>query len=143
MNGNIDQFREDLRSNISVIVTCFDRFNALVYGESISTEKQLTERLAKLDEVVEQSRANGQIAYAEFYRWLEEQKLESSEKIAEWKRNRQTGQLHARADRFERCAATALEIAVLAMDEAERTVLRAILARKEAISIQVQRIDGD
>jgi hypothetical protein len=95
-----------------------------------------------MDEIAELNRAKTLAAYAESNRCLEEEKLEASEKITEWKKKRLTSQLHARADRLERCAVSAVEIAVLAMDEAERTVLRAILSRKEAVLIQVQRSDG-
>jgi hypothetical protein len=143
MSGHIDQFREDLRSNILGVAASFSRFNALVQETTGSTEQELREQLARMDALAQITRGKAAAAYAEFDRWMENEKLQAEEKIAEWKKTRQTGQLHARADRFERCAVTAVEIAMLAIDEAERTVIRAILARKEAISVQVQRIDGD
>jgi hypothetical protein len=51
---------------------------------------------------------------------------------------RQTDKLHARADRYERCANAAVEIAAAKIDEAVQWVFRALLARNEAISIQVK-----
>jgi hypothetical protein len=142
MSGNIDQFRADLRANLLATAASFDRFNAILFQTATSTEQDLRERLAILDETAELTRFRAIAANADFNRWMEEARSETFEKVAGWKSKRQTGRLHARADRLERCASTAVEIALLAMQEAERTAVGAILARKEAISIQVQRNDG-
>jgi hypothetical protein len=65
--------------------------------------------------------------------------LEADEKLVGWKMKRQTSHLHAHADRFEKGLVAAVEIAAMAMEEAERAAIRAVLARREAISIQIQR----
>lgn len=137
MNDDNDAFRREFSASLSMIADTLDRLNALVGEKATSTEHELREQVAESKLLIDQSRM--QAAQNELNRLIEEQKLETSEKVADWKTRRQTSKLHARADRCERSATTAIEIAVLAMDEAERAVLCALLTRKETISIQVQR----
>ncbi|WP_213736885.1 hypothetical protein [Bradyrhizobium sp. dw_411] len=141
MNGNIEKLREDLWLNVSGIAASFDRFNFLIYESESNDEAQLRERLGQIEDGAEQNRARTIAAHSEFERWMDEERNESAERLAEWKQKRQSGQLHARADRCERCAAVAVEIALLAMDQAEMIIVRALLARTEAISVQIQRGD--
>ncbi len=139
MSGNIEKLREDLWPNVSGIAASFDRFNFLVYESESNDEAQLRERLSQIEDSAEQNHARTVAAHGEFERWMEEERNQSAERLAEWKQKRQSGQLHARADRCERCAAVAVEIVLLAMDQAEMTIVRALLAREEAISVQIQR----
>ena len=139
MNDDNDVFRREFRASLSMIADALDRLNGLVGEKATSTEHELREQVAESEKLIDQSRMQARASQNEFYRLIEEQKLETSEKIADWKTHRQTSKLHARADRCERSATTAIEIAILAIDEAERAVLCALLTRKETISIQVQR----
>ena len=139
MNDDNDVFRREFRASLSMIADALDRLNALVGEKATSTEHELREQVAESEKLIDQSRMQARAAQNELNRLIEEQQLETSEKIADWKTHRQTSKLHARADRWERSAATAIEIAILAIDEAERAVLCALLTRKETISIQVQR----
>jgi hypothetical protein len=138
MNGNTDQFQKDLRANLSIVVTACDHFITIVNEMMSGTEQELREQLMEIDKTVEQNRARIAAARAELDRWIEAEKLETSKKITSWKAKRQTDKLHARADRYERCANTSVEIAAATVDEAGQWVFRALLARKEAISIQIQ-----
>jgi hypothetical protein len=139
MSNDSDAFRSEFRASLSVIAHALDRLNSLLDEKAANTEHDLGEQVADSDKLIDQSRMQARVAQNELSRLIEEQKLETNEKVADWKTHRQTGKLHARADRCERAATTAIEIAVLAMDEAERAVLCALLTRKETISIQVQR----
>ena len=139
MNDDNDVFRREFRASLSMIADALDRLNALVGEKATSTEHELREQVAESEKLIDQSRMQARAAQNELNRLIEEQQLETSEKIADWKTHRQTSKLHARADRWERSAATAIEIAILAIDEAERAVLCALLTRKETISIQIQR----
>jgi hypothetical protein len=138
MNSNTDQFQKDLRANLSIIVTSCDRFIAIVNEMMSGTEQKLLEQLMEIDNAIEQNRTRIAAARAEFDRSIETDKLETSKKVSNWKAKRQTDRLHARADRYERCAKTSVEIAAATMDEAGQWVFRALLARKEAISIQTK-----
>ena len=138
MNGNIDQFQKDLRLNLSIVVTACDRFITMANERMTGTEQELRGHLIEIEKAIEQSQARMAAARADLNRWMEEEKFETNEKIADWKATRQTDKLHARADRYERCSNTAIEIAAAMMEEAEQWAFRALLARKEAISIQIK-----
>jgi hypothetical protein len=138
MNGNTDQFREDLRLNLSIVMTACGRFITAVEGGMAGTELEWHEQLLEMEKLIEQSRAKIAAASADLHRCIEEEKFETSIQVIEWKAKRQTDKLHARADRYERCANAAVEIAAAKIDEAGQWVFRALLARKETISIQVQ-----
>jgi hypothetical protein len=67
--------------------------------------------------------SQAQAAHKEWNRLMEEERRETSEKCG---LEGESEQLHARADRSERCALTAIETAALAMDEGERAMLRTL-----------------
>ena len=71
-------------------------------------------------------------AQADMKNWAEEQQAITGEKIAEWRARREIAKLQNRADRAERYAAAAAEVAVATVDEAERASLEAWLARADA-----------
>lgn len=140
MNGNMGELRDELRQHFSGIAATFDRANTLVFDDEHPAEQDLREQLRKIDETAEQVRAQAVATYASFERLINDERAETAAQIAAWKQARQTSQLHARADRCERCAVVATEIALLAMDQAERAIIQALLARAEAISAQIQHV---
>lgn len=140
MSEDFDPFPKEFRTGLSMIEQTFDRLNTLVANTTTRTEHDLQEDVTEIEKFIDQSRRQARAAQKELNRLVDEERFETSEKVADWKTRRLTSKLHARADRSERCAVTAIEIAVLAMDEAERAVLRALLTRKETISIQVQQL---
>lgn len=142
MNGNMGELRDELRQHFSGIAATFDRVNTLVFDDAHPAERDLREQLHRIDEAAEQVRARTLAAHASFERWIGEARAETADQIAAWKQTRQTGHLHGRADRYERCAVSATEIALLAMDQAERAIIQAVLAREEAMSVQILHIDS-
>ncbi|TFV49673.1 hypothetical protein [Bradyrhizobium niftali] len=63
------------------------------------------------------------------------------ETLSRWIGRRQTAQLHARADLIEKSATIAVELATLSVLDAERISISAVLARRQAVAVQVQRDD--
>ena len=138
MNGNTDQFQEDLRLNLSIVMTACDRFGTTVEDGMAATEPECHAQLLEMEKLIEHSRAKIAAARAGLHRWIEEEKLETSVQVFEWKAMRQTDKLHARADRYERCANAAIEIAGAKIDEAGQWCFARCLHANEAISIQVK-----
>ena len=81
---------------------------------------------------IEQDRTKLETAQADVKKWVDEFKLASNEKIAEWKAKREKTKLQSRAENAERYAVAAAIIALAAVDEAEQAALEAWLARKDA-----------
>lgn len=88
-----------------------------------------------LDEVRHKGEATSQAvtqARTDLDQWVKEKKAEAKSTIDQWVENRETQKLTARAQKAEDCAGTALMIAQASIDDAERMVLEAIAARREA-----------
>ena len=94
----------------------------------------------KLDEVRHKGEATKQAvaeARTNLEQWVEEKTTESQDAIDQWVENRETQKLAARAQEAEDCAGIAIEIAQASIDDAERMVLEAIAARREAETVTV------
>lgn len=134
MDGNVDLLRETFSDNISRVVAAIERLNALV--QAGETAGELSSYFAALEKSAKENRARLSAVLAQLDQRIDEERL-VSEKVPGWKATRQTSKLHSRADSCEHCAAAAVEIVALAMQEAERAVVHALLAREEAIAVQV------
>lgn len=137
MNGSIEGLRGAVRENLENLSISFDRLRALIDGNSSTTESELRKGLARLEILSKQNREKLAGALSDFERWINEE-LQTRDKISLWKTRRDTSRLHSRADLCEKSANAALEIAALAIQEAECASLRAILARMDAVSVQVR-----
>ncbi len=63
--------------------------------------------------------------------------------ITEWKDKLDTSMLRARADRAEHYAEAALVVALAGVDQAEKAMLSAGLARKDAVAVKAKRGHND
>jgi hypothetical protein len=94
----------------------------------------------KLDEVRHKGEATKQVvaeARTNLEQWLMEKKAEAKGTIDQWVEDRETQKLAARAQKAEDCAAIAVVIAEASIDDAERMILEAIAARREAEAVTV------
>lgn len=94
----------------------------------------------KLDEVRHKGEAAKQAvteARTNLEQWVKEKKAEAKSTIDRWVENRETQKLAARAQKAEDYAGIAIVIAQASIDDAERMVLEAIAARREAEAVTV------
>ena len=94
----------------------------------------------KLDEVRHKGEAVKRAvaeARTNLEQWVKEKKAEAKGTINQWIENRETHKLAARAQEAEDCAGIAIEIAQASIDDAERMVLEAIAARRDAEAVIV------
>lgn len=134
MNGNLSQFGEDLRAHLLRLQVCLNQINFL-FGELGATDPDLQTRQAELNAL--RTEASGRVL--ELRNHLDSGVRSIAESsVTKWIELRQTAQLHARADLMERLATMAAELATLSALEAEDIILAAILARRQAIAVQVQ-----
>jgi hypothetical protein len=137
MNGSIEGLREAVRENLESLSASFERLRILIDGKPFATDSAMRKALARLEILSKQNREKLAAAHPDFERWMI-QELSAREKVSLWKAKRDSSRLHFRADLCEKSANAALEIAALAIQEAECAALRAIFARKEAVSVQVR-----
>jgi hypothetical protein len=102
-----------------------------------STCHHLQEQLDEVRHEGETTKQSISEARSNLEEWGEEKKAETKDMIDRWIENRETQKLTARAQKAEECAGIAIEIAQASIDDAERMVLEAIAARRDAEAVTV------
>ncbi len=137
MSQHIDQFCEELRVKLRHMDGGLSDLKAKIIDRTEDAERLVRSHLDEIDKRIENNRSELAAARSKVTDWLGEKKAATQDKIAEWKTKRETDKLHNLADRAERYAAAAFEIAAAAVDAAERAAMEAWLAREDATSAQV------
>ena len=135
MGHRIDQFCETLRQKLTMTDNGLDGLKVKIQGKATHVEQDVQNHLDRVHKRIEQGRAKVSAAQADMKNWAEQRKAVTSDKIAEWKSKWETGKLQSRADNAERYAAAAIDVAVVAVDEAEQASLEAWLARQDAADL--------
>jgi len=139
MGQRIDQFCEDLRLKLTNIDSGLGGLKAKIDGKAQNAEQDVRSHLEKVQKRIDQDRSKVSAAQVEVKDWAEARKVETRDKIAEWKTKRETSKLQNRADKSEQYAAAAITIATAAVDDAERASFEAWLARQDADSAQMKQ----
>ena len=105
---------------------------AKIDSKAQTAEQEVRTQLDAVKNRIAQDRTNLETAQADVKKWVDDLKLASNEKIAEWKAKREKAKLRSRADNAERYAVAAAFAALAAVDAAEQAALEAWLARKDA-----------
>jgi len=141
MTEHLGAFNEDPREIIAAIDLRIGSLRTLIGDAMARSEQEIAQRLKEVAQHLEERRIKHEAARAELARAAERESSEPADKTAEWTRTRDTSRLHLRADRLERAAAAAMYIAATAVEEAAQACLSALLARKQAIAIQIRQAD--
>ena len=132
MSERIDQFCENLRIKLTSIDKKMQELKAKIDSKAQTAEQEVRTQLDAVKKRLAQDRTKVETAQADVKKWVDEVKLASNEKIAEWKDKREKAKLQSRAENAERYAVAAAIVALAAVDEAEQAALEAWLARKDA-----------
>lgn len=140
MSGNLTQFGEDLRHHLSRLQTSLSNINGLFAGNTATNDAELVgqvqELRATIDEFFDRAVALRETLQAGF----ERDGALTAETMSRWIATRQAARLHARADLIEQMATTAMELAALDALQAERFAMTAIVTRRQAVAVQIQRV---
>ena len=135
MSERIDQFCENLRIKLTSIDKKMQQLKAKIDSKAQTAEQEVRIQLDAVKKRLTQDRTKVETAQADVKKWVDEFKLASNEKIAEWKAKREKAQMQGRAENAERYAVAAAVVALAAVDEAEQAALEAWLARKDAETV--------
>ncbi|MET4476709.1 hypothetical protein [Bradyrhizobium sp. F1.13.3] len=141
MTGNLAQFGEDLRLHLARLQVSVDNINGLFTGLAMADEGNLASRLDELRATTTRASERAAELHERLQTGLEREATLEPETLARWVGRRQTAQLHARADLIEQLAVVAVELAALCGAEAERIAMTAIMARQQAVAVQVRADD--
>ena len=139
MGQRIDQFCEALRLKLSDIDNRFNSLKARIDGRAQNADQAVRSHLAEVQTRIDKDRAKVAAAQIKVKDWVESRKIATTDKIAEWKANRELNRLQDRAEDAETYAAAAIDVALAAVDEAEQAALEAWLARQDADFAQQQK----
>jgi light-regulated signal transduction histidine kinase (bacteriophytochrome) len=132
MSERIDQFCENLRVKLTSLDKNMQQLRATIDSKAQTAEQEVRTRLDAVKNRIAQDRTKLETAQADVKKWVDDFKLASNEKIAEWKAKREKAKLRSRAENAERYAVAAALVALGAVDAAEQATLEAWLARKDA-----------
>lgn len=132
MSARVDKFCDGLRDRLNSLETRVESVKANVQALPGKVEKAVHD---KIDEARGKLRAQKERidkARADVKAWAEQKKTETEATIREWQAKHEVQKLHARADRSEAYAESAVIVALYSLDEAEEAILDAVAARKAA-----------
>jgi hypothetical protein len=132
MSATIDNFTRQLHDNLEAVE---DRAKLL----KKSIQDTTTKSQAEIETALDEAKASLEAKKQEFDQYraklktqFEEKELEVKSSVEEWKIDREVKKLEHRAARAEDYAATAIFLAMAAMEEAEAATLSAISTRLDA-----------
>ena len=134
MSEQVDNFRQQLRTKIDDADKRLKGLEANVKASGEKAKSDAKAYVASLDSQMKAQQAKLQAAQANMKAWIQEKQKITSDKIAEWKAQVQVTELTRYADLSEQYAASATQVAVAAIDEAEKAIADAIVARLNADS---------
>ena len=134
MGQRIDQFCDQLRQKLTMADSGLEGLKAKIDSQAAHVEQDVQSHLERVQKRIDQGRAKAEAAKAELKQWAEEKKAATKETVAELRAKHDTAKLKTRAEFAQRYASASVDLAVAAVDEAERASLEAWLARRDAES---------
>ena len=135
MGEKLDNLRNELRAKVNEADKHLKDLEASAKSTNEKTKADVTAQLTSIENKAKEAKSRAMAADAKMKAWAEEKKIMTQDKIAQWKRERDTKKLASRADRSEDYAIAAMQFAGAAIDEAEKATVEAIVARMDADSI--------
>jgi hypothetical protein len=128
MTGAMTKFNGAMQSKMKDVETRLETLKANMATQADHADKSIRAHLSTLDDNAHKAKESLDRARTEMADWVEDAK----ETVGAWKEKLDTSMLHARADRAERYAEAALVVALAGVDQAEKAMLSAGLARSDA-----------
>jgi hypothetical protein len=132
MNERIDQFREIFRLKLMQADSDLSALKAKIDAKAETAERDARACLNEVAKRIKQNEPRTAAARAEVDRWAIERLTAAQDAATALKVKGETAKLKARAEVAEHYALAAVDVAVAAIDAAERAALEAWLARRDA-----------
>ena len=142
MNIKIEAFVQELRAKLDGIDKRMKGLDASTKGATAKAQDEAKVQLAMLESRVRGHRAKVQSAEAKTKAWLDEKRAATAEKIAAWRAKHDAKTLTFYANSAEDYAMATMQVVALAIDEAERAAVQAVVARMDADAAQMAPAKG-
>ena len=141
MSNKSETLWSELRAKVSDADKRLKDLGASVESKSEKSKAEakaaVTARLAAMETKVRDGKARVAANNDKMKVWVEERKTMTQEKVAQWKEQHNAKKLATRADNSEQYAIAAIQMAAVAVDEAEQSVVQATLDRMDADAVAV------
>ncbi len=128
MTDAITKFNVDLQAHLKEAQNRLTALNSQAAAGIEHANKELHRQVLALDERANTAKAAVESAHVEMKKWM----ADSVAAVSDWKSKNDVVRLNGRADRADRYALAASQVAVASVEAAERAALDARLARAEA-----------
>lgn len=132
MGDKFDNFYKELRTKIDSAEKRIKDLNASAKSAGEKARLDAQAQLAELEKRAKDQLVKVKAAEAKAKSWADEKKAITSDKIAAWKAQHEAEKLVAYADFAEDYAVGSIELAIAAVEEAERAAVEALAARIDA-----------
>jgi hypothetical protein len=128
MTSPISKFTKRMRHKLHEVEQRLDALKAATEKQAEQAGKTIRKHVESLEDEARKAKGTLNQANADMAAWVEDTK----ETVADWKAKLDTAMLKSRADRTERYAEAAMVVALSGVDNAEKAMLTASVARHEA-----------
>ena len=132
MTTTMAKFNVKMQTKMKEVDERLETLKASTAKQAEHADKAIRAHVANLEESAHKAKVSLDNARTEMESWVDDAKTT----VADWRAKLDTSMLHARADRAERYADAALVVALAGVDQAEKAMLSASLARNEADTIK-------
>jgi hypothetical protein len=132
MNVNLDELGKKLHAKLDQGIDQLKTTKAHLDALQKETETTIQAKLKAAKEAVEVKMQEAAAAKVKVEELVEEKKAETKEAVAEWKASHDHKKLEKRTERAEKYADACVALALYYSEEAEVAILEAIAARQDA-----------
>lgn len=132
MNANLEELGKKLHVKLDQGIDQLKTTKAHLEALQKETEATIQTKLNAAKQAVEAKKQEAAAARAKVDEFVEEKKAETKEVVAEWKAHHDNKKLEKRADRAEKHADVYVALALYYSQEAELAILEAVAARQDA-----------
>jgi len=135
MSEKSETLWNNLRAKVNDVDKRLKELGTSAKSKNDKAKADVTARLALIENKVREGKARVAADNEKMKASVEERKTMTQDKVAQWKEQRNATKLAARADNSEQYAISAIEIAAVAIDDAEMSVVQATLDRMDADAV--------
>lgn len=132
MADAMTKFTKQMQHKLDEVEHRLKALQAATADQAAHADKAIRAHLVSLDDGAHKAKQALDQARTDVADWVDD----ARDVVIGWKDKLDTGMLRARADRSERYAAAALVVALAGVDQAEKAMLSASLARSEAEAVK-------
>lgn len=128
MTNPISKFTKQMRHKLHEVEQRLDALRVATEHQAEQAGKSIRKHVESLEDEAHKAKGKLTQANSDMAAWVEDTK----ESVADWKAKLDTRMLKARADRAEHYAEAAMVVALSGVDNAEKAMLTASVARHDA-----------